>query len=199
MARDVKFLTDDIRKSLAKGGQTSSVLIMNSLSQNGPHWTGKFSSAWSAISDRSKKGKPARQNKGPKYQYSINDVKKTVIPKIASNRSSGYTLYKILNESPYAKIALDIDPWIPGQFDTPYGKITDSRFVYGTRPLEGKRGELNNIGVPTNFRDPEKLPNRITASLDWYPTYVKGGTFAKDFKSGIRVGLKQGNANPGKA
>ena len=195
MARDVKFLTDDIRKSLAKGGQTSSVLIMNSLSQNGPHWTGKFSSAWSAISGRSKKGKPARQNKGPKYQYSINDVKKTVIPKIASNRSSGYTLYKILNESPYAKVALDIDPWIPGQFDAPYGKVTDSRFIYGTRPPGGKRGQLDDIGS----RNRLSLPNRSTASLDWYPTYVKGGTFAKDFKSGIRVGLKQGNANPGKA
>ena len=74
MARDIKFLTDDIRKSLAKGGQTSSVLIMNSLSQEGPRWTGKFSSAWSAISNRyQKKENLTRQNKGPKYQYSIND------------------------------------------------------------------------------------------------------------------------------
>ena len=184
MARDVKFLTDDIRKSLAKGGQTASVLIMNSLSQEGPRWTGKFSSAWSAISNRSKKGKPARQNNGPKYQYSINDVKNTVIPKVASNRSSGYTLYKILNESPYADQALDLVPFAPEGIIPPEPEkvFKGTRKKYrGFRPIE-KEG-----------------PNRSTASLDWYPTYVKGGTFAKDFKSGIRVGLKQGNANPGKA
>lgn len=194
MARSVKFLTGDIRKSLAKGGQTASVLIMNSLSQSGPHWLGEFSSAWSSISGRTKKGKPARQQQGPKYQYSINDVKQAVIPKIASNRSGTYNLYTILNESSYAPVALDLVPWVPGDFELPYGSLDDSRFVYGVRPGGGKRGELRGIG---SRLDPN-LTNRRTAPLDWYPTYVKGGTFAKDFKSGIRVGLKQGNANPGK-
>ena len=55
MARNVKFLVDDIKKAVATGGQSASVLIMNSLSQRGPHWKGRFSSAWSSVSGRTKK------------------------------------------------------------------------------------------------------------------------------------------------
>ena len=49
MARDVKFLTEDIRKAVSKGGQMASVKISNSLSSAGPIWSGRFSSAWHSI------------------------------------------------------------------------------------------------------------------------------------------------------
>ena len=202
MARDVKFLVDDIKKAVATGGQSASVLIMNSLSQSGPQWTGRFSSAWSAVSGRTKKGSGPRQSEGPKFQYKINDVKKAVIPK---NVKGTYNLYTILNESPYAKIALDIDAWIPGQlgedFDLPFGNIEKStRFTFGIRPKGGKRGQLiQSTKSRSGGSDIEALPNSRSADLDWYSTYATGGKFANDFKKGMNEGLKSASINPGRA
>ena len=192
MARDIKFLVDDVKKAVAAGGQSASVLIMNSLSQRGPHWLGEFSSAWSSVSGRTKRGSRPRQFEGPKFQYKMSDVKKAIIPK---NVKGTHNLYTILNESPHAPIALDLIPWVPGDFELPYGNLNDSRFVYGIRPGGGKRGELRSIG---SRLDPN-LTNRRTAPLDWYPTYASGGAFAKDFKAGMRSGLKLVSRNPGRA
>ena len=181
MARDVKFLVDDVKKAVATGGQSASVLIMNSLSQKGPRWTGKFSSAWSAVSGRTKKGSPPRQSQGPKFQYKISDVKKAVIPK---NVKGIYNLYTILNESPYADQALDLEPFVPTGIIPPEPEKvfrgTRKKFR-GFRPIE------------------RKGPNRSTADLDWYPDYATGGAFAKDFKAGMRSGLKLVSRNPGNA
>ena len=197
MARDIKFLTDDIRKSVSKGGQLASVSIMNSLSQRGPQWSGRFSSAWSAVSGRKKKGDPARQQQGNKYKYSITHVKQAVIPKSASGK---YNLYTILNSTTYAPIALDLVAWVPGTFDLPYGDLDDDRFTFGIRPSGGKRGQLIQS---TKFRSSDDemaaLPNSRSAPLDWYSDYASGGAFAKDFKKGIKEGLKLGSANPGKS
>lgn len=203
MARDIKFLTDDIRKSVAKGGKIASVSIMNSLSQRGPQWSGRFSSAWSAISGKDKQGDPARQQQGNKYKYSITHVKQAVIPKSASGN---YNLYTIVNSTPYAKIALDLEFWNPGQlgvdFDLPYGKLDDDRFTFGTRPRPGKRGQLTNqTNVRSGVIDEDNfsgVQNSRSAPLDWYSDYASGGAFAKDFKKGIKEGLKLGSANPGK-
>jgi len=181
MARDVKFLVDDVKKAVATGGQSASVLIMNSLSQKGPRWTGKFSSAWSAVSGRTKKGSPPRQSQGPKFQYKISDVKKAVIPKNVKNT---YNLYTILNESPYADQALDLKPFVPeGNIPPEPEKVTKGiREVYrGLVTVE------------------EEGPNRSTADLDWYPDYATGGAFANDFKKGMNEGLKSVSTNPGRA
>tara|TARA_R100000234_G_scaffold84070_1_gene53344 strand:+ start:302 stop:916 length:615 start_codon:yes stop_codon:yes gene_type:complete len=204
MARDVKFLVSDVKKAVASGGQSASVLIMNSLSQKGPQWTGRFSSAWSSVSGRTKRGSGPRQSEGPKFTYKLNDVKKAVIPKSVSGV---YNLYTILNESPYAKIALDLDYWIPGQlgvnFDLPFGSEKSTRFTFGTRPRPGKRGQLTNESKtrPRDFDidNSKGLQNSRSADLDWYSNYASGGAFAKDFKAGIRSGLKSVSRNPGNA
>tara|TARA_R100000734_G_scaffold1726_1_gene1869 strand:+ start:721 stop:1329 length:609 start_codon:yes stop_codon:yes gene_type:complete len=201
MARNVKFLADDIKKAVATGGQSASVLIMNSLSQRGPHWTGRFSSAWSSVSGRTKKGSSPRQIEGPKFQYKINDVKKAVIPK---NVKGIYNLYTILNESPYAAIALDLKPWVPGQlgqdFDLPFGNFEQStRFTFGIRPKGGKRGQLiQSTKSRSTASDIEALPNSRSADLDWYFDYASGGKFANDFKKGMNEGLKSASTNPGR-
>ena len=204
MARDIKFLTDDIKKSVAKGGQIASVSIMNSLSQRGPQWSGRFSSAWSAVSGRKRKGDPARQRQGDKYKYSITHVKQAVIPKSASGN---YNLYTIVNSTPYAPVALDLVAWVPGTFDLPYGmlgsvdtsRVADDRFTFGIRPSGGKRGQLNQ-STQSRSSDDEMaaFPNSRSAPLDWYSDYASGGAFAKDFKKGIKEGIKLGSANPGK-
>ena len=197
MARDIKFLTDDIKKSVAKGGQIASVSIMNSLSQRGPQWSGRFSSAWSAVSGRKRKGDPARQQQGNKYKYSITHVKQAVIPKSASGN---YNLYTIVNSTPYAPIALDLVAWVPGTFDLPYGDLDDDRFTFVIRPSGCKRCQLSQ-STQSRSSDDEMaaFPNSRSAPLDWYSDYASGGAFAKDFKKGIKEGLKLGSANPGKS
>ena len=169
---------------------------MNSLSQRGPQWSGRFSSAWSAVSGRKRKGDPARQQQGNKYKYSITHVKQAVIPKSASGN---YNLYTIVNSTPYAPIALDLVAWVPGTFDLPSGDLDDDRFTFGIRPSGGKRGQLSQ-STQSRSSDDEMaaFPNSRSAPLDWYSDYASGGAFAKDFKKGIKEGLKLGSANPGK-
>ena len=179
MARNVRLLTNDIKQAVSLGGQIASVNIMNSLSKKGPSWTGKFSSSWSAVSGRKKTGERAR-GEGKRFVYSIGDVKRAVIPKKIKG-GGNYSVYRILNSSPYAKQALDIDPFVPsGQIPPePRGVKRGKRGKYRGLISEGDGG------------------NRSTAPLDWYPNYLSSSRYINDFKSGMREGFKKSNTNPG--
>ena len=177
MARNVKLLTNDIKQAVSLGGQIASVNIMNSLSKKGPSWTGKFSSAWSAVSGRKKTGEKAR-GQGNRFVYSLNDVKRAVIPK---KIKGNYSVYTILNSSSYADQALDINPFVPTKNipPEPKGVRRGKREKYRGLVSEGEGG------------------NRSTAPLDWYPTYLSSAKYINDFKTGMREGFKQSNSKPG--
>ena len=182
MARDVKFLTADIRKAVSKGGQMASVKISNSLSSAGPLWTGKFSSAWHSIPGEKPVTGKARQQRGGKYRYKPSHVKTKIVPKIATKRGSNYPLYRVVNTLDYADQALDLVPFKPtGTVPKRLGPI----FEKGERPIGAERGYLN----------PGTGPNVITAPLDWYRTYASA-KLQKDVQIGFRAGLSMVSKNP---
>ena len=182
MARDVKFLTADIRKAVSKGGQIASVKISNSLSSAGPLWTGKFSSAWHSIPGEKPITGKARQQGGGKYRYKPSHVKTKIVPKIATKRGSNYPLYRVVNTLDYAGQALDLVPFKPtGTVPKRLGPI----FEKGERPIGAERGYLN----------PGTGPNVITAPLDWYRTYASA-KLKKDVQIGFSAGLSMVSKNP---
>ena len=179
MARDVKFLTADIRKAVAKGGQMASVKISNSLSSAGPLWTGKFSSAWHSIPGEKPVTGKARQQRGGKYRYKPSHVKTKIVPKIATKRGSNYPLYRIVNTLDYAGQALDLVPFSPKGNIPPEPK----------KVRRGTRGDYRGLVTEGQGR------NRSTAPLDWYKTYASA-KLQKDVKVGFRAGLSMVSKNP---
>ena len=180
MARNVKFLTADIRKAVSKGGQIASVKISNSLSSAGPQWTGKFSSAWHSIPGEKSIRGGARQQRGAKYRYSPSDVKTKIVPKIATKRGSSYSLYRIANTLDYAAQALDIVPFNPtGAVPNRLGPI----FEQGERKVYRGNIEVGSGG------------NVSTAPLDWYKTYASA-KLKKDVQIGFSAGLSMVSKNP---
>ena len=182
MARNVKFLTADIRKAVSKGGQMASVKISNSLSSAGPLWTGKFSSAWHSIpGEKSIKG-GARQQRGTKYRYSPSDVKTKIVPKIATKKGSNYSLYRIVNTLDYADQATDQQPFNPTGI---IPKILNENNIVARGERKVYRGEIK-VGKGNNVS---------TAPLDWYTTYASA-KLQKDVQVGFSAGLSMVSNSP---
>ena len=189
MARNVKFLTKDIKKAVSKGGKIASVQIMRSLSQKGPYFTGSFSSSWYSYDPKKKKAGKARQQVGSRYLYKDTDVKGTVIPVRLNKMLNELTLYTIENTSNYAEQALDLTAYIkrPPFPDTgpDYG---EGFFKVGNREDGAKRGNVKPLSTGDG-------PNTSTAPLDWWTTYASS-ELQKDSKIGFRAGIKLVSKNP---
>jgi hypothetical protein len=189
MARNVKFLTKDIKKALSKGGKIASVQIMRSLSQKGPYFTGSFSSSWYSYDPKKKKAGKARQQVGSRYLYKDTDVKGTVIPVRLNKMLNELTLYTIENTSNYAEQALDLTAYIkrPPFPDTgpDYG---EGFFKVGIREDGAKRGNVKPLSTGDGS-------NTSTAPLDWWTTYASS-ELQKDSKIGFRAGIKLVSKNP---
>ena len=78
------------------------------------------------------------------------------------------------------------------------GKFTPKNFP---RPKDGRPLHPKGDVVATGKRDPDSLTfrgeisggdggARITAPLDWYSTYLKGGEFKKALRKGLQMGFK---------
>lgn len=189
MARDVKFLTKDIKKAISKGGQVASVQIMRSLSQKGPYFTGRFSSSWYSHDPKKNVSGRARQANGPKYVYTFKHVKGTVIPARLKKGISNYGLYTIENTSEYAAQALDFQAYTK---QTPfpetgpdYGK---GFFRVGQRDSGSPRGAVRPLST-------EGGDHTSSAPLDWYRTYASSA-LQKDLKIGFRAGIRLVSKNP---
>jgi len=169
MARDIKFLVNDIKEATVQAAREASVEIMNSLAQAGPVWTGKFSSAWYAVPEGGSPG--GHRSEGKVYQYDLRNVPKS--------RFKAGTIYQIVNGMEYAGQAMDIVPFDPPEERLTKGTIDPGRLRYGVRPAGGRRGELTS--------GPDS--NRSTAPLDWFPDYVGGGKLKKDLGTGARKGF----------
>jgi hypothetical protein len=189
MARNVKFLTKDIKKAISKGGQVASVQIMRSLSQKGPYFTGRFSSSWYSHDPKKNVSGRARQANGPKYVYTFKHVKGTVIPARLKKGISNYGLYTIENTSEYAAQALDFQAYTK---QTPfpetgpdYGK---GFFRVGQRDSGSPRGAVRPLST-------EGGDHTSSAPLDWYRTYASSA-LQKDLKIGFRAGIRLVSKNP---
>lgn len=166
MARKfIKFMLNDIRKASVDAAREACVDIMNSLAEQGPAWTGAYSSAWYALPPGDSPG--GARSTGRIYKYDLRNVPKQRFKNVGS--------YTITNGMDYAGQAQDLEPFDPEGFpDSSPIKPTKS----GRRPEGGMRGELR--AGKGNLR---------TAPLDWYLTYVNGGLLQKDLSKGAKRGF----------
>jgi len=167
--KDIKFLVNDIKEATVAAAQDAAVEIMNSLSERGPIWTGKFSSAWYALPSGTQPG--GHRSEGRQYIYDRRNVPKT--------RFTAGTLYRIVNGMSYADQAQDLVEYEYPEEKLLKGTIKPDRLEYGVRPEGGLRGELQD--------GPKR--NRSTAPLDWYVTYINGGALKKDLGEGAKKGF----------
>tara|TARA_R100000664_G_scaffold32792_1_gene48314 strand:+ start:955 stop:1506 length:552 start_codon:yes stop_codon:yes gene_type:complete len=170
MARDIRFLVDDIKDATIEAARNAAVKTMNSLAQNGPAWTGAFASSWYVIS-QGKTNLGGERKVGSIYNYTLRNVPKT--------KFKNGTIYEIVNTSPYASIALDLDPFIYASKGFNYGDPIKPVVDSGLRKEGGKRGEITS----------SKGNNNSTAPFNWYRTYARGGGLKKDFKIGANLGF----------
>jgi len=175
MARDFKHLLNDLKEVVTTGARHAAVEIMNSLAEQGPAYSGQFSSAWYAVEPGQTPGGP-RSAGNNIYKYDLRNVPKTKF------RTGTY--YEIVNGADYAPQALDLEE---GRFQTQYddaGNILEplkTPVAVGTR-TGPKRGQVSNgEGFAVS-----------TAPLDWYVTYTNGGAMQRDLGNGVRIGFRQG-------
>jgi len=164
MGRDLKFLVKDIEEATVRAAQSAAVQIMNGLAQAGPAYTGSFSSAWYAVADGGTAGGPRAE--GRIYRYD-----KRHVP-LARFKAGNW--YKIVNGSSYADEAMDLVPYVPGDFVRQRPLKPQQR---GARAEGGRRGELSGSGGNTS-----------TAPLDWWPKYNAAGQLQADLARGFRMG-----------
>lgn len=141
--------------------------IMNDLAEAGPNWTGEFQDSWVTSTPSAGSGSGA-------YPYSLSAVPKLAPTKKEAKRRIKYI---IQNVAKHAAIALDLVDVPREQFSYPGSGPQGEIVSRGTRPEEGKRGEVIR----------GKGDARSTAPLFWYQTYVKGGKMQKALERGVRL------------
>tara|TARA_Y100000592_G_scaffold1344_1_gene2112 strand:- start:37 stop:633 length:597 start_codon:yes stop_codon:yes gene_type:complete len=173
--RDVRLglLTDDIMAEINDGVRNAAVQVMNDLAEKGPVWSGKFRDSWIAIS-KQKEGASASNGSFP---YNLNNV-----PQLSLKQKEQVKKIEITNTSKWAKYALDL---VEGRFFPP-------------KEQPDPKGEIVKSGkrdiTSTTFRGDISSGDgkaKITAPLDWYSTYLKGGEFKQSLEEGLKMGFKR--------
>ena len=141
--------------------------IMNGLAEAGPDWTGEFKDSWVASTSTAGSGSGA-------YPYRLSDIPKLAPTKREAARTVKYT---IQNLAPHAPIAMDLVDVPREDFQYPGSGPAGDVVARGTRPDNGKRGEII----------PGRGNARSTAPLDWYPLFVQGGKMQKALERGVRL------------
>jgi len=175
---------DKTVSSLTVGGPTLAAQnAVADLQKIGPRWTGRFSNSWEI---RGPQGQSARGTGGEgdpvpivfstapfTGRQALRTLSRTFF-------STDKVVFTISNFSSYADQARDLVPFTPEK-PTTQTPLKPAR--YGTRPLGGRRGELES-GTRSN---------RATAPLDWYSNYFGGGFFEKTIRvtlDGLKIGFK---------
>jgi hypothetical protein len=73
MAKDFKHLLNDLKEVVANGARQAAVEIMNGLAEQGPAYSGQFSSAWYAVEPGQNPGGP-RSAGNTIYKYDLRNV-----------------------------------------------------------------------------------------------------------------------------
>jgi hypothetical protein len=163
MRNDLKDLPKKIEAALFApfilGLARSAQGIVKELQEAGPSWSGKFANSWEiASSSKVSSGTGAEGAPQRLAAPMLTPEEFKFKPEIK---------YYIANKAPYADVALDLKE---GNFEYP-GKeplTPPAETKRGTR-LSGLRGDLSGT----------EGPNRSTAPLDWYRTYIQGGGLDK--------------------
>jgi len=139
--------------AFSRGPARAAEEIVVDLQEAGPVWSGKFSNSWQI---ETTDGRRTAGSGAP-------GLPQRVPAPLLSGRGFAFDdiKYTISNYAPYADEARDL---VEGVFIDP-GTTPLKEYDRGTR-VSGYRGDL--IGD-------DEGPNRSTAPLDWYTTYVRGG------------------------
>ena len=149
---------------LYKGRAKAAEAVISDLQEIGPRWSGRFSNSWriSTPTGTQSGGSGQKGNPVPVKAPSLTgaDVRTKLLG----------SPFKIDNTASYAGVATDKET---GKFENPKEKPL-KEISYGDRKT-GIRGEpYPNPGSPR-----VSGPNRATAPLDWFSTYVDGGALDK--------------------
>tara|TARA_R100000152_G_C6636905_1_gene82755 strand:- start:26 stop:604 length:579 start_codon:yes stop_codon:yes gene_type:complete len=185
--KQLKKMSRDLLEVVNELARHTAVEVMNDLAEKGPEWDGTFKNSWIAVPI----GKGASGWAGGSYPYTINDVPNLSTTLSEMRRVKKFTLENI---QPYAPYALDLEE---GKFNYPNFPRRDKRadpkgkvVKKGTRDTSRPtlRGDISG-GAP---RQRKRIAgnSRITAELDWYKTYIKGGAMKKAMVRGIKTGFK---------
>lgn len=174
-------ISEDMRLAATQALRIAAKEVLSDLAAAGPNWRGSFRDSWYA---ETSDGKKAVKIGGEEGKYNLFNI-----PQLATQgrnskgqftrpalASAGKVELRLGNFSPHAMEAMDL---IPG------------RFVYPGVEPEGReepRGERVG-GIRGRLRKPGR--NRSTAPLDWYSTYMEGGSFAAAFNKGCQAGFLQ--------
>lgn len=159
-------LTRDAYAWVNSASRNAAKEIMNGLAEAGPDWGGEFKDSWVAHAASGGSSRGA-------YPYSLSDIPKLPLTRREVERK---TKFIITNIAPHAAIALDLVDVPRDQFVYPgYGPQGDV-VARGSRPENGRRGEVSGTGN-----------SRSTAPLDWYPTFAEGGKMQKALERGVKL------------
>jgi hypothetical protein len=148
------------------GARNAAKEIMNDLAEAGPEWGGEFKDSWVAHA-------PSGGSAGGAYPYTLRNIPQLPATKREAERK---TKFIIENLAPHAEIAMDLIDVPKEQFRYPGYGPTGDVVARGSRPDNGKRGDVTGNGN-----------SRSTAPLFWYQTFVKGGKMQKALERGVRL------------
>ena len=141
------------------GVAQSAQAVVKDLQAQGPAWSGKFSNSWE-IASASKVTSGSGAAGAPQRLLAP-------ILTVDEFKFKPELKYYIANKAPYADVALDL---VEGAYKYPGFEPLDPEKAERGKRLSGIRGDL----AVSSFG-----PNRRTAPLDWYTTYVRGGNIDK--------------------
>jgi len=143
--------------AFSRGPARAAEEIVVDLQEAGPVWSGKFSNSWQI---ETTDGRRTGGDGGP-------GLPRRVPAPLLSGR--GFALddvvFNISNFASYADEARDL---VEGVFIDP-----------GTTPLKEYDRGIRVSGYRGDLIGDDEGPNRRTAPLDWYTTYVRGGVIAR--------------------
>jgi len=153
--------------AFSRGPARAAEEIVVDLQEAGPVWSGRFPNSWQIDTNDGRKTVGTGAAGYPQRLYA---------PLLSGRSFVGDDIkYTISNFAPYADEARDL---AEGIFIDP-GTTPLKEYDRGTR-VSGYRGDL--IGN-------DEGPNRSTAPLDWYTTYVRGGAIDRQIKLSLDAEL----------
>ena len=156
---------------LYSGRARAAEKVITDLQELGPAWSGKFSNSWRISTPTGSSSGGAGQEGNPVSVKAPELTGADVRTKLLGSP------FKIDNTASYADVACDLKP---GEFGNP-GTPPLKPASRGTR-VQGIRGEP----WPNSNTRGTKGPNRATAPLDWFTTYVNGGGLDKAVDEAMR-------------
>jgi hypothetical protein len=194
---DLRNLAPDIRRIAVDALRNAAKEVLNDLAEISPNWGGAFRQSWYVETPDGKRGVKPTGEDGKYNLFNIpvlNVQGRDARGRFTSTPPTSKTQLFIGNSAPYATQAMDLEPYeypnLPKgkRLPPPKGKIYED----GVRPADGMRGDVQPLG----FGDDRPPPNRSTAPLDWYSTYMAGGAFRAAFNKGAKAGFLEARNRP---